>query len=60
MQILTGAELLPKLWEANARATAFPMPEELPASRQELTAVRVGMLHGHVYGRRQHAVGCTP
>lgn len=40
MQILAGAELLPKFWEANARATAFPIPEELPVSRQELTTVR--------------------
>lgn len=40
MQILAGAELLSEFWEANARATAFPIPEELPVSRQELTRVR--------------------
>lgn len=51
MHILAGAELLPRVWEANATATAFPIPEELPVSRQQLTvdaAASTAMVHAGV------------
>lgn len=48
MHILTGAELSPIVWEANARATALPIPEELPAA--ERASSGPAQLHANVRG----------
>lgn len=64
MHILAGAELLPRVWAANATATAFPIPEELPVSRQQLTvdaAASMAIVHACVMDAcsyAQHAMGC--
>lgn len=62
MHILGGAELLPKVWEARARATAFPIPEELPVSKQQLTVDAAATVHASMrlgaYSYAQHAMGC--